>query len=150
MLDVLQWLETTPIATFVTYSDYGFVIAVGVHLLGLGLSAGLIMWVDLRLLGVVLTAQPASAVYRQVAPWMLTGFTLMIGSGLALFAAYATTAYANVWFRLKVIALLLAAINAAVYHLWMSRGQARATGICSLAIWTFVIFAGCMMSYTMF
>src|SRR5689334_261365 len=100
MLDVLQWLETTPIATFVTYSDYGFVIAVGVHLLGLGLSAGLIMWVDLRLLGVVLTAQPASAVYRQVAPWMLTGFTLMIGSGLALFAAYATTAYANVWFRL--------------------------------------------------
>jgi hypothetical protein len=32
----------------------------------------------------------------------------------------------------------------------MSRGQARVTGICSLAIWTFVIFAGRMMSYTMF
>ena len=150
MLEFCQWLETTPIAVFVTQSDYGFVIAVGIHLLGLGFSAGLVMWVDLRLLGRVLPAQPATAVYRQLAPWMLTGFAIMIASGLALFAAYATTAYSNVWFRLKLIALLLAGINAVAYHFWTSRHAARSAGICSLAIWTFVIFAGRMMSYTMF
>ena len=125
MPEFYQWLETTAVAMWITQSDYGFVIAVGVHLLGLGLSAGLVMWVDLRLLGVVITAQPPPAVYRQLAPWMLAGFTVMVASGLALFAAYATTASGNVWFRLKLLALLFAGVNAATYHVWTSRRAAR-------------------------
>ena len=33
MPEFYQWLETTAVAMWITQSDYGFVIAVGVHLL---------------------------------------------------------------------------------------------------------------------
>jgi hypothetical protein len=161
LLEWCQRLESSPVGEWVTLSQYGFAILVAIHLLGLGLSAGTIMWMDFRLMGWILTDYAPTALYRRLAPWALAGFVLMVVSGVLLFVGYATAAYGNTYFRIKLVALLLAGVNAAVYHVVTGRRlassprgvlpfSARATGLISLTAWTVVILAGRMMSYTMF
>jgi len=108
LLGICEWLESTPLAVLIQESAYGFPIVVAVHILGLTLSVGTLLWVDLRLLGVALQRARVSEVYRSLAPWFLVGFALMLASGATLFAAFATSAYANFWFRMKMAALVLA------------------------------------------
>jgi hypothetical protein len=77
-------------------------------------------------------------------------------------AAYASAAFANVFFRVKVVAILLAGANAVVYHRVTERQIARwdearrpsrpaqAAGLISIILWVSVILAGRAMSYTIF
>ena len=161
MQQLLEWLEATPIGLLVRESLWGFPIVVAIHILGLTLSVGLLVWFDLRLLGASMRGHLASAMYRRLAPWMFTGFALMMVSGLMLFTAFATAAYENVYFRIKVAAMVLAAINALVYHRMTERRiaewdagspptGARLAGLVSMCVWLVVIVSGRMMSYTMF
>lgn len=159
---VAEWLESTSLAILIRESPYGFAIVVGLHILGLTLSVGTLLWVDLRMLGVSLQGLRVSAVYRGLAPWFLAGFALMLISGATLFTAFATSAYANVYFRIKIVALLLAGANALAFHVVTQRpsatwddaprppAAARIAGLASIVLWALVILAGRMMSYTMF
>ena len=162
MMPVAEWLEMTAIARWVQESIYGFPLVVAVHILGLTVSVGTVMWFDLRLLGVTMGGIPASQLYRRLLPWIATGFGVMFVSGGILLAAYATSAFVNTYFRLKVAALVLAGINALVYHRVTERQihrwdeaqvlppPARAAGLISILAWGTAIVAGRMMSYTMF
>lgn len=162
LIEVCEWLETTAVAVAIQESLYGFAIVVAVHILGVAASVGMLLWVDLRMLGVALTSRPLSEVYRSLAPWFAAGFGIMLLSGTALFTAFATAAYGNPYFRIKLLLLLLAAVNALVFHrLAAPRPErigdsgsppaaVRLAGFLSLAIWAGVIVMGRMMSYTMF
>lgn len=158
---LLQWLEATTPAVLIQQSAYGFVIAVAVHLLGLTLSVGTLLWVDLRMLGLALPSVGLRAVYRGLAPWFLAGFAVMLTSGAALFAAFASAAYASLFFRIKMAAIALAALNAFAFHFVVARQSddaiearpslaIRAAGFTSLLLWTVVVLCGRMMSYTIF
>ena len=162
LLQICEWLESTKLAELVTQSTYGFPILVAIHLMGLGLSVGTVIWFDLRLLGKVLTTMPVSLVYRRLAPWMLAGFTVMFLSGATIFVGYAMAAYSNPYFRLKLAMIVLAGVNAAVFHFSTQKHlagwdawthpptAARLAGVISIASWIVVVLAGRMMSYTMF
>ena len=161
-LEICEWLETTAIAIAIQESLYGFAIVVAVHILGVAASVGMLLWVDLRLLGVALMHRPLSEVYRSLAPWFAAGFAIMLISGAALFTAFATAAYGNPFFRIKLLLLLLAGVNALVFHRFAAPSPdrpadggtpptaARLAGVLSLLIWTGVIVMGRIMSYTMF
>ena len=161
-MEIAQWLEATAVSRWVQESLYGFVIVVAIHILALTLSIGTLVWFDLRLMGVSMLRIPVSVLYRRLMPWILSGFAVMFASGAVLMAAYATAAFSNTYFRLKMIALLFAGVNAVFYHRvterqihtwdearWPSR-RARAAGLISIAVWAVVIVCGRMMSYTMF
>jgi uncharacterized protein DUF6644 len=162
ILHIAEWLESTSIALMVRESLWGFPIVVGLHLLGLAFSVGMIVWFDLRLLGVVLRGSAVNAVYRRIIPWASAGFFTMFVTGGMLFTGYATKAYGNPFFQIKMAALLGAGLNALFYHRvtertvagWGSAPRppfpARAAGLLSIAVWTIVILAGRAMSYTMF
>jgi hypothetical protein len=157
-----EWLEATPPALIVRESLWGFPILVAFHLLSLTISAGIVVWFDLRLLGVSMRRQPVSQVYRRLMPIAFVGFAIAFVSGAWILAGFATNALDNVYFRIKAAALLLAGVNALVYHFITERTiatwdltpkpplAARTAGIVSLGVWTVVILAGRMMSYTMF
>jgi hypothetical protein len=162
IIEICEWLESTPLAVLVRESLYLFPILVGIHILGLILSVGTLLWVDLRLLGVSLTHSRVSEVYGGLAPWFLSGFLVMFLSGATLFAGFAASAYANFYFRVKIVALVLAGLNALAFHAWTRRGSAawdatsrppaavRLAGLASLVLWAIVVLAGRMISYTMF
>lgn len=162
IFEICQWLESTALGAVARESLYGFQILVAIHLLGLIWSVGILLWVDLRMIGLSLTDGRLSEVYRNLSPWFLAGFATMLISGVALFAGFATSAYENTFFRIKLIAMLLAAANALIYHVAATRmsgesdaaprpaSYVRVAGLASIALWAVVILCGRMMSYTMF
>ena len=89
---------------------------VAIHIMGIMLSVGLLVWFDLRLLGVSMRGHRASADVSPADAVDVHRLRLMFVSGLMLFTAFATAAYENIYFRIKVAAMVLAAINAFVYH----------------------------------
>jgi len=129
-------------------------IILAVHVLALTISVGTLVWFDLRLLGIKMRSQRVSEVYRQLMPVMLSGFFVMFTTGGLLFWALAAKCYGNVYFRIKLIALMLAAVNALVYHLTTERTiaqwdaaplppvRARLAGLFSIVCWIVVIGAG--------
>ena len=162
MSNLFVWLENTPVGLFARESLYGFQILAAMHILGLTVSVGTLFWFDLRLLGVSMVRCPVSEVYRRLMPWMLSGFALMLTTGGLLFTGFATKAYGSTYFRLKILAIVCAGVNALVFHLVTERnivawdaqprppGPARLAGLVSILLWTTVIICGRMMSYTMF
>jgi hypothetical protein len=162
IVQVCEWLESTPVGVVVRESMWGFPVLVAIHILGLTLSVGSLLWFDLRLLGVSMRRVPIAELYRRLMPWMVPAFVAMFITGVLLFTGFATKAYGNVYFRIKLAAMLLAAMNAFIFHVGAERGiaqwndaahpplPARIAGLASLMLWTVVIMAGRMMSYTMF
>ena len=162
MLTMLKALEATQMGTLVRESLYGFPILVGLHVLGLMFSAGMLMWFDLRLLGFALTSARVTHVYRRLIPWATVGFVMMAVTGALLFTGYAASAWGNPYFRVKAAAIVLAGLNALVYHRSTERGiagwdadvrpprAARLAGAVSLLAWAVVILCGRMMAYTMY
>jgi hypothetical protein len=159
VLAFCQWLENTSFSVGLKESSYLFPIVEGTHLLGMSVSVGLILLLDLRILRLAFNSEPVSRIMRQVGPWMLAGFIVVFTTGLALFAANATAAYVNWFFRFKLLLVALAGLNAAYYQVvffpkmaqWdmatdVPRG-ARAVAVFSIVCWALVIALGRTMAY---
>lgn len=161
MLEILEWLEGTPLGAIAPQTLYGFPILVGIHILGLIFSVGILLWVDLRMIGVCLKGFPLTKVYRALSKWFIFGFSIMILSGIVLFAGFATSAYENIFFRIKILVMILAGINAITFHVLVRKMPAHAdsadpaisvriAGLVSISLWTVVILCGRLISYTLF
>jgi hypothetical protein len=96
---------------------------------------------------------------RDVLRWSKVGFAVMFLTGVLLFMSQASKAYENVFFRTKVLFLLLLGLNAAVFQIvfsptlaqWDAGGRtplgARVCGGLSLIVWIGVIICGRTMAY---
>jgi hypothetical protein len=162
VLEFCQWLERTPGSIALHESIWGYPIVESVHVLTLCLFLGLAVMVDLRLLGATMVRTPASEVMKRLLPWEIAGFAVMVMSGSLLFYAIPVKTYLNIFFRLKVVFLLLAGVNVAVFHRSVSRNmgkwdldpvppfRARLAGGLSLALWAAIVVAGRMIAYNWF
>src|SRR5260221_2496609 len=118
----------------------------GVHIAGVTLLFGSIALLDLRLLG-LFRGVSATRFARRAVPLAAVGFLLIVPAGLGMFAAEASKLIANPVFALKLGLILLAGVNAAIFHAGAFRGvagwdrdapsppAARAAAAASLAIW---------------
>lgn len=160
LLEFCKMLDKSAIGTAIRESSLLFPAIEGVHVLALALSVGLILITDLRLIGVVLRKRPVSEVWEQIFPWMMAGFGVMFTTGFLLFWSHAMAAYNSTAFRVKLLLLILSAVNAAVYHLTVYRRMdlwdtalvppagARLAGWVSLIFWAGIITMGRIMAYT--
>ncbi len=73
LLEICEFIENSHIGTSIRESNYYWMLN-GVHVLGLGISAGAIFWFDLRAMGLNMRHMRVSEVYRQINAWMLGGF----------------------------------------------------------------------------
>lgn len=154
-----QWLQHTRFATAISESDYLFPLIEGSHILALPLSVGMIVILDLRLLGIAFCDGPAGKLVLNLLRWSKFGFAVMFLTGGLLLITQAGKAYGNTFFRAKVIFLLLLGINAAVYQKlffpkmaqWDSaRGVPAGAKFCggfSPVLWIGVIVCGRTMAY---
>jgi hypothetical protein len=131
----------------------------GTHVLSLMLFAGTIFIVDLRLLGVAFKKTPVSVISERVLPLTIFGLVIMIATGVALFYAKPLLYYHNIWFRLKLVFLVVAAINILIFHFrvqrdiagWDTRAappvKARLSAVISILSWIVVITFGRFIAY---
>src|ERR1700730_15017947 len=115
ILSMCQWLQDTTIGTSIRESILVFPIIETIHVLALSISVGLLLLSDLRLMGYIMKRRPVSEVYEQIKPWMFTGFTIMTITGIFLFWCQAVKAYNSIFFRAKLVLLILAGVNALVF-----------------------------------
>ena len=154
-----QWLQHTRFATAIAESDWLFPLIEGSHILALPLSVGMILILDLRLLGLAFCGGPAAKLVNNLLRWSSIGFAVMFLTGGLLLITQAGKAYGNTFFRAKLIFLLLLGINAAAYQIlfypkmaqWdTARGAPAGAKFCagfSLAVWIGVIVCGRTMAY---
>jgi hypothetical protein len=132
------------------------------HVLTLCLFLGMAIMFDLRLLGVTLRRVPITDMKRRLGPWMTAGFVVMVVTGVLLFYAIPVRSYQSIFFRAKVVALILAGLNAFVFHTTIDRRvaewdlapvpprAARRAGATSLVLWAIIVVAGRMIAYNWF
>ena len=158
--DLLTGLENTPVATAVRESTWLFPTIETVHVLSIAMVVGTIMIVDLRLINVASRRRSVSELMNEVLPWTWGAFVCAVITGGLLFSSSATKYFHNPPFEFKMLLLLLAAINMAVFHLGAYRGVAlwdrdvmtptgaRIAGGISLAIWVTVVSLGRWIGFT--
>jgi hypothetical protein len=158
----VQWMGDTPWSIALHESQYAYTIVESVHVLTLCIFLGLAIIMDLRLAGVTMTAVPVSQVSMCLLPWITAGFVVMVLSGALLFYAIPVRTYENIFFRIKVLLLILAGVNVFVFHstIWkrlyewdndpVPPARARLSGILSLIFWAGIVVAGRMIAYNWF
>jgi hypothetical protein len=115
LFDLCQWIQNTDFSVYLRESTLAFPCIEGTHLLAIGVSAGTIAFTDLRLLGLLMKKEPASKVMSSLLMFTVAGFILVFITGALLFWAEAAKSYGNLWFRIKLLFLILAGINALVF-----------------------------------
>ena len=162
LLRFCQWLAATPGSIALHESRYMYLIVLTVHVLTLTVFVGTALMLDLRLLGLTMTRVPASEMIARLLPWTAAGFLVMMISGALLFYAAPMLRYQNFFFRLKMVALVFAALNVWVFHNTVYRKiaewdldpvpprRARVAGGLSLALWAILITLGRMIPYQLY
>ena len=162
LLRFCEWLGATPGSIALHESRYLYLIVLSIHVLTLSLFVGTAAMIDLRLLGVTMQRVRVSEVMARLLPWTTAGFLLMIGSGALLFYAAPVLRYQNIFFRAKMMALTLAAVNVWVFQKTVNRRRsewdsdpvpprgARVGGGVALVLWAVLIMLGRMIPYQVY
>jgi hypothetical protein len=128
------------------------------HILAFVLLGGSAAMWDLRLLGLS-RGVPVTALERHLLPWARAGMLLAAMTGALLFISDATVLATNPAFRLKLVLIALAILNAAAFHRWTYRSvqawnqgisspiAARLAGAASLLLWASIIACGRLIAY---
>ena len=157
-----EWIDSHAWSTALHESLWMYPLIESTHVLTVVLFVGLLVMVDLRMLGFAFRETPVSELTRRLLPWSVAGFVIMVATGVLLFYAIPVRTAHSVWFRVKVIFLIAAAINAWWFHRRVSRDRerwdsqprpprnVRITAAISLSLWTGVIVAGRMIAYNWF
>lgn len=150
---LVTWLEHRPFAIAIAESTWSFPIIETIHVLALTVVVGSVAMMDLRLLGVGNKDRPASEVIASSLPWAWSAFAVAFTAGSLMFCSKAASYYVNVPFRIKVLCLVLAALNMLVFHLFTARNMpawdsgkpplgARLAATFSLTLWVIIVAAG--------
>lgn len=148
-----EWCEATYLGTVVRESIWLFPVIEAVHLVALCVMGGAILVVDMRLLGVGLTAQRPSALARHVRPWLLGGLAVMLSTGVLLFLSEAIKCFYNTSFWVKMTTLPVAIVFTFVVRSRLLDGldtsaRSRVLGAVSIALWFTVAAAGRWIGYS--
>jgi hypothetical protein len=108
-------LAETPWSIGLHESLYMYAITESTHVMSIMLFVGTIAMVDLRLLGISYIKVPVSQMLSRMLPWTIAGFGLLVITGGMLFLAIPVRTYHSLWFRLKCLMILIAAVNIAFF-----------------------------------
>jgi len=158
----LEWLAATPWSIALLESRYVWPLVESTHVLTLALFVGTAAMNDLRLLGITLMRAPASDVTGRLLRVTRRAFAVMVTTGLLLFYSNPVHYYHNVFFRIKLLLLIVAGLNVWLFHGRIHRRvtqwdldpvpprAARVAGAVSLLAWAAIVVAGRMIAYNWF
>jgi hypothetical protein len=131
-------------------SKWDFALVEMVHLLALAVLGGVVLIVDLRLLGVILNDESARTIGQGLSRLLLASLTVMILTGICLLSEEASKCYYSAAFRCKMALLASAVTFYFTLHrralLHTGKGEtrlwSRLAGGVSLSLWLGVGVAG--------
>jgi hypothetical protein len=157
-----EYVNEFPTSVGIRESIYFYPALLTTHVIGMCVFAGLVIMMDLRLLGVGSSKTPMSQVQARLFPWQMFGMTISALTGLLLVYAQPMRFYPNVFFWIKAVMMTLAGVNALAFHLgtyrtiatWDTAATtplgARLSGAFSLALWSLVVMSGRLIAYNWF
>lgn len=170
--DFLDWLQSVPGAVdgdpYTSWSQqfigslHLWSLTEGTHVMALMLFGGSILMVDLRMLGLIFRDTPYTTLHDKVLPLTVAGFILLLVTGALLFLSNPVQYYHSVWFRAKVIFILLAGLNVLWFHRTVLRtlpawdgspsppARVKTAAAVSIACWSLVFLFGRLMAFTWF
>ena len=154
----LIWLETSALALAMRQWQWLYPIVEILHILGFVIVVGGGFFFDVRLLGWG-RGLPVSGLATHLLTGARAGFGLVVPTGFMMFTAHATEFAGNPAFRLKLILIAAAVLNASAFHQWPFKSVGRwdvgttappwarmAAGL-SLLLWTGAICCGRLLAY---
>jgi hypothetical protein len=157
---ICQWLENTRIGTSVHESLWQFPIIETIHIFGIISLVGATSILDLRLMGLTFRDEPVSKLVKRFIPWAWAGFIVQVTTGFLMFMSEATKMYGNRGFQIKMLLILIAGVNAFVFHSisyqsiakWdndpVAPMSARIAGALSILLWFGIVAAGRWIAYS--
>ena len=159
---VFEWVNEFPTSIGIRESIYLYPAILTTHIVGMCVFAGLVIMMDLRLLGIGNTSTPISQIQRRLFPGQMAGMTVSAISGLVLVYGQPMRFYPNVFFWIKTVMMLVAAANVLAFHYgayrtvadWDNQIKAplgaRLSGAVSIVLWALVIMSGRLIAYNWF
>jgi len=153
IVPALEWLEGLAWTTAIRESVWGYPMIETAHVASIVAFAGLVIMMDLRLIGLAFTNAPLAQIQRRLFPWQMATFVPSTATGILLFCVDPLRYYRNVFFLAKLVLLVLAGLNALAFHLktyrradrWDEDSQvtalARFAGAASLLLWSATIIS---------
>jgi len=154
---ILTWMRDSALAGMITNNIWVFPTLETLHFIGLILLMGSLLVMDLRFMGFA-TRIPLNAVLAFL-PLALIGFAINLITGILFLFSDPYNYYENLSFRLKMLAVLLAGLNALWFKLSLNLEsvttqnsentgmQIRLIAGISLLLWISVIVFGRMIPY---
>jgi hypothetical protein len=154
MLEFCKWLESREWTVAIHQSLWLFPLIETVHLFGIILLVGATSALDLRLIGWSMKGESVSKIARRLLPWAWIGLTIQVVTGFCLFASEATRCWENKAFRIKMVMLIFAGLNALIFHQTAYRRvagwdvaprtpvAAKFAGFFSILLWFGIVAAG--------
>ena len=155
-MDFLAWLQGTAFATAVAETIWAYPLLETLHALGMAMLLGSLGLTNLRVLGY----KPELPLLgtQELLPLAWLGFTINAASGLALFTSDAIYFFSSYTFRIKLVLIALAGVNAVVLAHKVFREPARSGAVAStgakwlaassLVFWVGAAVAGRLIAYT--
>lgn len=160
LLPLAEFIQATAVADWMRSSLKAMPVVEAIHVMALAVVFGSILVVDLRLLGFPNTKRAFTRVSSEMLRFTWAAFAVAVATGALMFAPNAVTYYNNTAFRLKMLALLAAGLNMAIFQFVTVRGvaawdrdrdppaAARLAGLLSVLLWVTVIALGRWIGFT--
>ena len=162
LLQFSEWLYATGGSRAIEESYYLYNWIETTHVLTIMICLGMLAFIDLRMLGYAMPNVSASTIADRLNIPMMVGFAIMFVTGLLLF--YAKPVYTNqsIWFRIKMVLLVVAFFNAIRFHRHMKASEStwshepraplnlRISAALSLGLWAGVVTTGRLIAYDWF
>ena len=147
---MLAALEATALGEAIRRSVWAYPALEVVHIASFGVLIGSLLVFELRVFGLARVLEPVPLA-RLALGASLAAFASAAASGVLMFVSDATGLAAHPAFRVKLVLILIAGVNAIVFH---ARGGvrlqdrvARWQSAASLLLWLSVIGAGRLIAY---
>ena len=147
-MEMLYWIEETAIALWVGESLWAYPLLLSLHVVGLAVIVGVVVMLDLRLLGLFKGLQVDSFLPLMKFAWV--GFLINAMSGLLLFSSQASYFVTNVPFLLKISLIFAGAVITGIlqHKIRNPKGAgSRALAVISLVAWIGAIVNGRLIAY---
>jgi Family of unknown function (DUF6644) len=156
----LKLIEASRFASTIRDSIWMFPIIESIHVMSFTLVIGTIAVIDLRLLGFASTQRSYQRMSSEILKWTWAALALAVVTGLTMFSTNARIYYHNPFFRTKMLLLVLAGVNVAVFEMTAGRTIRRwdnarsapragkAAAVLSLTLWISIIFMGRIIGFT--